>query len=161
MMFHRPCLAGIYHVSLKFAEGNSWIATPQHDVVAASGTVTLHLMPIATFPHQRHANVYRYSYAFTAAGSDGAPIEQRFDQDVLITFGYDDAELRRMGLSEQWIEPACFSTSTDSWTFSELRGRHGKQHGGPAGRPLYRLCAVPGVRAPHRALIPQDLTGLL
>jgi hypothetical protein len=84
-----------------------------------SGTVTLHITPIATFPHQRHANVYRYGYAFTAADSHGQPIEQRFTQDVLITFTYDDAELRRMGLSEHWLKPAYFSTTTDSWTFPE------------------------------------------
>jgi len=84
-----------------------------------SGTVILHVTPIATFPHQRHANVYRYGYAFTATDGDGQPIEQQFNQDVLITFPYDQAELARMGLSEQWLKPAYFSTTTDSWTFPE------------------------------------------
>lgn len=84
-----------------------------------SGTVTLHITPIATFPHQRHANVYRYGYAFTAADSNGQPIEQQFNQDVLITFPYDEAELIQMGISEQWLKPAYFSTTTDSWTFPE------------------------------------------
>jgi len=84
-----------------------------------SGTVTLHVTPIATFPHQRHANVYRYGYAFTAADGDGQPIEQQFNQDVLITFSYDEAELVRMGISEQRLKPAYFATTTDSWTFPE------------------------------------------
>jgi hypothetical protein len=84
-----------------------------------SGTVTLHVTPIATFPHQRHANVYRYGYAFTAVDAYGQPIEQRFNQDVLITFHYSDAELRALGLSEQWLKPAYFSTTTDSWTFPQ------------------------------------------
>jgi len=84
-----------------------------------SGTVTLHVTPIATFPHQRHANVYRYGYALTAVDETGQPIEARFNQDVLITFSYDEAELRRMGISEQWLKPAYFSTTTDSWTFPE------------------------------------------
>ncbi len=84
-----------------------------------SGTVTLHVTPIATFPHQRHANVYRYGYAFTAADGDGQPVEQQFNQDVLITFSYDEAELVRMGISEQWLKPAYFATTTDSWTFPE------------------------------------------
>jgi hypothetical protein len=30
------------------------------------GLVTLHVVPIATLPHQRHANIYRYGYAFTS-----------------------------------------------------------------------------------------------
>ena len=38
---------------------------------------------------------------------------------MLITFSYDDAELWRMGLSEHWLKPAYFSTTTDSWTFPE------------------------------------------
>jgi hypothetical protein len=84
-----------------------------------SGTVTLHVTPIATFPHQRHANVYRYGYAFTAADRHGQPIEQRFNQEVLIIFPYDEAELVRMGISEQKLKPAYFSTTTDSWTFPE------------------------------------------
>jgi len=84
-----------------------------------SGTVTLHITPIATFPHQRHANVYRYGYALTAADETGQPIEARFNQDVLITFSYDEAELRQMGLSEHWLKPAYFATSTDNWTFPE------------------------------------------
>jgi hypothetical protein len=85
----------------------------------ASGTVTLHVTPIATFPHQRHANVYRYGYAFTAADGNGQPIEQEFNQDVLITFSYDEAELLAMGISEQWLKPAYWSTTTDNWTFPE------------------------------------------
>ncbi len=84
-----------------------------------SGTVTLHIMPIATFPHQRHANVYRYGYAFTAADGDGQPVEQQFNQDVLITFSYDEAALDEMGISEQLLKPAYFSTTTDSWTFPQ------------------------------------------
>jgi hypothetical protein len=82
-----------------------------------SGTVTLHVTPIATFPHQRHANVYRYGYAFTAADENGGAIEQQFNQDVLITFSYGPVELARMGLSEQWLKPAYFSTTSNSWTF--------------------------------------------
>jgi hypothetical protein len=84
-----------------------------------SGTMTLHVTPIATFPHQRQANVYRYGYAFTAADRNGQPIEQQFNQDVLITFPYDEAELMRMGILEQGLKPAYFSTTTDSWTFPE------------------------------------------
>jgi hypothetical protein len=84
-----------------------------------SGTVTLQVTPIATFPHQRHANVYRYGYAFTAADGNGQPIEQQFDQEVLIIFPYDEAELARMGILEQGLRPAYFSTTTDSWTFPE------------------------------------------
>ncbi len=51
-----------------------------------AGTVTLHITPMTTFPHQRHANVYRYSYALHASDANGLPIEPQFKQDVLITF---------------------------------------------------------------------------
>lgn len=37
------------------------------------GRVTLHVVPIATLPHQRHADVYRYGYGFTAVGGKGSP----------------------------------------------------------------------------------------
>jgi hypothetical protein len=38
---------------------------------------------------------------------------------VLITFSYDEAELLAMGISEQWLKPAYWSTTTDNWTFPE------------------------------------------
>ena len=102
---------------IELADGTS-IYIPA-GAMPVSGTVTLHVTPIATFPYQRHANVYRYGYAFTAADRNGQPIEQHFNQDVLITFPYDEAELMRMGISEQGLKPAYFSTTTDSWTFPE------------------------------------------
>jgi hypothetical protein len=102
---------------LELADGTS-IFVPA-GAMPVSGTVTLHITPIATFPHQRHANVYRYGYAFTAADANGQSIEAHFNQDVLITFPYDEAELLRLGISEQWLKPAYFSTTTDSWTFPE------------------------------------------
>ena len=77
------------------------------------------MTPIATYPHQRHANLYRYGYAFTAHDAYGQPIEGPFNVDVLITFSYDDVELRRQGLSEHWIKPAYWSTTTDRWTFPQ------------------------------------------
>ena len=102
---------------VELADGTS-IYVPA-GAMPVSGTVTLHVAPIATFSHQRHANIYRYGYAFTASDENGQPIEQRFNQDVLIIFPYDDVELMRMGLSEHWLKPAYFSTTTDTWTFPE------------------------------------------
>jgi hypothetical protein len=84
-----------------------------------SGQVILHITPVATFPRQHHANVYRYSYTFEAFDADGNPIEQDFNQDVLITFTYDKAELIAAGINENWLKPAYFSTTTDSWTIPD------------------------------------------
>ncbi len=85
-----------------------------------SGTVTLRVVPIATLPHQRYApNVYGYGYAMLATDSTGQPIESHFNQDVVITFGYDDAELARQGIFEPRLKPAYFSTTTDSWSFPD------------------------------------------
>jgi hypothetical protein len=83
------------------------------------GRVTLHITPIATLPHQRHANVYKYGYAFTAVDSSGEPIAEHFDQDVVIGFSYKDAELRRLRIAERLLKPAYYSTTTERWEFPE------------------------------------------
>jgi hypothetical protein len=85
----------------------------------AEGYVTLRIVPIATLPHQRHANVYRYGYAFNAFDSDGQPITQNFNQDVSIGFAYTERELWSLGISELGLKPAYFSTTTNSWTLPE------------------------------------------
>ena len=48
-----------------------------------------------------------------------------------------------MGINEQWLKPAYFPTTTDSWTFLESYAvdTHGGQRGGDADRPLHRLCS--------------------
>jgi hypothetical protein len=56
---------------------------------------------------------------FEAFDADGNPIEQDFNQDVLITFTYDKAELIAAGINENWLKPAYFSTTTDSWTIPD------------------------------------------
>jgi hypothetical protein len=83
------------------------------------GKVTLHILPIATLPHQRHANIVRYGYAFNAMDSAGQQIVDHFYQDVVIGFRYDEGELRRSGLIEHFVKPAYFSTTTNLWTFPE------------------------------------------
>ena len=83
------------------------------------GLVTLRVVPIATLPHQRHANVYRYGYAFTAVDEEGQPITDHFNQEVVIGFAYDERELWAAGISEHFLKPAYFSTTTNEWTFPE------------------------------------------
>jgi hypothetical protein len=83
------------------------------------GQVTLHVVPIATLPHQRHADVYRYGYAFTAVDAEGQPITEHFNQEVVIGFAYDERELRAAGISEFFLKPAYFSTTANEWTFPE------------------------------------------
>ncbi|RLC64439.1 MAG: hypothetical protein DRI48_07630 [Chloroflexi bacterium] len=83
------------------------------------GLVTLHVVPIATLPHQRHANVHRYGYAFTAVDAEGQPISEHFNQEVVIGFAYDERELWRQGIAEHFLKPAYFSTTTNRWTFPE------------------------------------------
>lgn len=85
-----------------------------------TGEVTLRVVPIATLPHQRHApNTYGYGYAFLATDSTGQPIESHFNQDVVIGFRYDDAEIARQGIFEPRLKPAYFSTTENSWTFPD------------------------------------------
>jgi len=83
------------------------------------GRVTLHVVPIATLPHQRHANVYKYGYAFTAVDEEGQPITEHFNQEVVIGFAYDEREMWVAGISESFLKPAYFSTTTNEWTFPE------------------------------------------
>lgn len=79
-----------------------------------TGQVTLHITPIATFPHQHHARLYKYGYAFVATDETGTPITSSFNQNVTIRFSYDEASLDALGLLEQVLKPAYYSTSTQS-----------------------------------------------
>jgi hypothetical protein len=83
------------------------------------GQVTLHIVPLATLPHQRHANVYRYGYAFTAVDEEGQPITEHFYHEVVIGFAYKERELWAAGISEHFVKPAYFSTTANEWTFPE------------------------------------------
>lgn len=84
--------------------------------IPVSGQVTLHALPIGTFPHQHHARLYKYGYAFIALDETGQEIKDSFLQEVEIIFTYDEHELHRLGLREGRLKPAYFSTTTDSWT---------------------------------------------
>ncbi len=81
----------------------------------AEGLVTLRIVPLAGLPQQQHATVFEYGYAFLASDASGQPIEANFNQDVVITFQYHEAALN--GISELWLKPAYFSTTTNRWTF--------------------------------------------
>ena len=102
---------------VELADGTS-IFVPA-GAMPVSGTVTLHVIPIATLPHQRHANVYRYGYAFHATDATGQPITEHFNQDVVITFFYTDQELLDAGIDEDYLRPAYYSTTTSHWTIPE------------------------------------------
>ncbi len=84
-----------------------------------SGDVTLHITPIAAFPHQHHARLYKYGYAFIATDETGTPITSSFNQNVIIRFSYDEADLVDFDLKEAYLKPAYFSTSTQSWTIPD------------------------------------------
>lgn len=89
------------------------------NAMPVTGQVTLHVVPIATLPHQRHANVYRYGYAFTAVDEEGDPITEHFNHEVVIGFAYDERELWAAGIGEHFLKPAYFSTTTNEWAFPE------------------------------------------
>jgi len=85
----------------------------------AEGLVTLRIVPVATLPHQQHTNIYRYGYAFLATDSSGNPIEEHFNQDVVISITYQDAELIAQHIHELWLKPAYYSTTLERWVFPE------------------------------------------
>lgn len=84
-----------------------------------TGNVTLRITPIATFPHQHHARLYKYGYAIVATDQNGVAITANFNQNVIITFGYSEAELQALNLNEDGLRPAYFSTTTNSWTIPD------------------------------------------
>lgn len=83
--------------------------------VGAGESVTLHITPVATLPHQHHARLYKYGYAFIALDQNGSQITSNFNQNVYITFSYRDAEVRQLNLNEDRLVPAYFSTSSNTW----------------------------------------------
>jgi hypothetical protein len=85
----------------------------------ATGRVTLRIEPIVTLTGHRGADVFRYGYAFLATDEGGEPITAHFNQDVIIRFPYDEAELARLGIRENRLRPAYFSTTTNSWSYPE------------------------------------------
>lgn len=78
-----------------------------------TGMVTLRIIPIASLPFQRHAQIIQYGYAVYATSESGRPIEERFNHDVIIRFHYEDQDVTA---SSPALKPAYFSTSTNLWT---------------------------------------------
>lgn len=85
----------------------------------ATGNVILHITPIANAVHHRNGDVLGLSYIFEAYTEDGQAITQNFYQDVVIVLRYDPDELAEMGLNINWLRPAYFSTTTNSWTMPD------------------------------------------
>ena len=44
---------------------------------------------------------------------------ESFNQNVIISFAYEDEELIALNLDEQHLRPAYFATSTQTWTVPE------------------------------------------
>jgi hypothetical protein len=101
--------------SISLADGTT-LYIPAN-AMPVSGQVTLRILPIATLPRQHSANVLDYGYAFLATGPDGEPIESNFNTEVTITFSYTDEQLAAERIFEPLLQPAYFSTTTDSWIF--------------------------------------------
>ena len=85
----------------------------------AIGNVILHITPLANAVRHRDGDVLGLSYVFEAYTEDGQPITENFYKDVVITFRYDPHELQEMGLDQDHLRPAYFSTTTNSWTIPD------------------------------------------
>jgi hypothetical protein len=84
-----------------------------------TGQVTLRIVPVAALPHQQHVNIYKYGYAFLASDENGDPIEEHFNQDVIISFSYQKSELNQLQILERKLKPAYYSTTEQRWVFPE------------------------------------------
>lgn len=85
----------------------------------ATGQVTLRIVPTAGLPHQQNVNIYKYGYAFLASDENGAPIEEHFNQEVIISFSYQKSELIQLQIHERRLKPAYYSTTEQRWVFPE------------------------------------------
>jgi len=84
-----------------------------------TGQVTLRILPVAALPHQQQVNIYKYGYAFLASDENGAPIEDHFNQEVIISFSYQKSELAQLHIHERRLKPAYYSTTEQRWVFPE------------------------------------------
>ena len=89
------------------------------DAMPVSGEVTVRIVPIATVAEQQDANVLGYGYAFLASDANGTLIEQQFNQDVTISFPYSESDLSTLGISENDLQPAYFSTTDNEWIIAD------------------------------------------
>ncbi len=99
--------------------GYARIHIPAGAMPVSSGNVLLNITPLAGAPHHRDGEVLGVTYAFEAFTEDGQQITEHFNQDVVIMLKYSEAALLAMGLDEDHLKPAYFSTTTNSWTFPE------------------------------------------
>ncbi len=84
--------------------------------LAIEGTVIVQAVPIANLPNQRHARPFTYGWALIATDSLGNVLSGPFNQNVIITFHYTEADLIRDAVNEDTLAPAYYSTTTRRWT---------------------------------------------
>ncbi len=99
--------------------GYTRIHIPAGAMPVSGGNVLLNITPLAGAPHHRDAEVLGLTYAFEAFTEDGQPITEHFNQNVVIVLKYSPAALVALGLDEDHLKPAYFSTTTNSWTFPD------------------------------------------
>ncbi len=87
--------------------------------LATAGTVIVQAVPIANLPNQRHARPFSFGWALIATDSAGNVLSGPFNQNVLITFHYTEADLIRDAVNEDTLVPAYYSTTTRRWTIPE------------------------------------------
>lgn len=104
---------------LSLADGTTIFIPAGAMPVGEGESVTIHITPIATLPHQNSARLYKYGYAFIAMDENGNQISSNFNQNVLITLSYTDEELERLELDEDRLIPSYYSTTTESWAEPE------------------------------------------
>lgn len=95
------------------------IHIPAGAMPVSAGNVLLSITPLAGAPHHRDGEVLGLTYAFEAFTEDGQRITEHFNQNVVIVLKYNPAALVAIGLDENHLKPAYFSTTTNSWTFPD------------------------------------------
>lgn len=87
--------------------------------LATDGVIILQALPIAHLPNQRHAQPFSFGWALIATDESGNVLSGPFNQDVIITFRYSEADLIREGIDENTLVPAYYSTTTRRWTIPD------------------------------------------
>ncbi|MEM7798100.1 MAG: carboxypeptidase-like regulatory domain-containing protein [Chloroflexota bacterium] len=100
-------------VTLELGDGTE-IFIPR-GAMPVTGTITLSVEPTANMVEQDELEVVgRYGYSILARDSNNRTIEEEFDEDVTITFYYDDSNMTIE--QEEALIPAYYSTTTNQWT---------------------------------------------
>jgi hypothetical protein len=83
-----------------------------------SGTVTLFIFPTQEMRPEPGRELIGPGYEIWAIDGKGQQIVE-FNKNIVMTMGYDETQLQKLGLSEQMLIPVYYSTLLGHWTLAD------------------------------------------